>query len=250
MKRKAIMITIVLAFFGCVLIGLSIYFFYQGNTNASEKIVKTKKELELANKKIEKLHQELEEKTIGIVDSQLKMEQFKSEAFNKLLGQNLPVVEITSTDIGEDGDYNEDNKKVHKLMYNHQVRFALLNIGKSSLKDVIFSIKDIYNDPKSKNTKKKSKGNSGETDEIGSYDNIEVNTLNLKSKKMVYTSNLPSSFGVGDYTYHVIVEWSQGFYQMQVAIEEIDGKLKFKYEFYDVNGREIDFKTLQTSINN
>jgi hypothetical protein len=244
------MITIVLAFFGFVLIGLSIYFFYQGNANASEKIVKTKKELELANEKIEQLHQELEEKTIGIVDSELRKEQFKSEAFNKLLGQNLPIVEITSTDIGEDGDYNEDNKKVHKLMYNHQVRFALLNIGKSSLKDVIFSIKDIYNDPKSKSNKNKSKGNLDENDEIGSYDNIEVNTLNLKSKKMVYTSNLPSSFGVGDYTYHVIVEWNKGFYQMQVAIEEMDGKLKFKYDFYDVNGREIDFKTLQNSINN
>ena len=139
---------------------------------------------------------------------------------------------------------------MHKLMYNHQIRFGLLNVGKSSLKDVIFSIKDIYNDPKSKSKKKNPNSPFGDNDEIGTYDNIEVNTLNLKSKKMIYTSNLPSSFGVGDYSYHVIVEWSKGFYQMQVIIEEIEGKLKFKYAYYDVNGKEIDFKILEENITN
>ncbi len=141
-------------------------------------------------------------------------------------------------------------------MYSHQIRFFLLNVGKSSLKDVIFSIKDVYNGHKDKRKNKKPTenydymGQSFNDDEIGSYENIEVSTLSLKSKKMIYTSNLPSSFGVGDYSYHVIVEWNNGFYQMEVSIEEIDGKLKFKYQFFDINGKAIDFKSLENSINN
>ncbi len=38
---------------------------------------------------------------------------------------------------------DEGNKKVHKLMYHHQIRFSLVNAGKSAMKDVIFSIKDV-----------------------------------------------------------------------------------------------------------
>lgn len=250
MKKKKLMITIILAFFGCVLIGLSIFFFFRGNSTANDNVIKSHKQLVDANKKIENLTEELETKTKEIIDSENKIKQFKSETFNQIVGQNLPIVEISTTDIGEDDASADGKKKVHKLMYNHQIRFTLLNIGKSSLKDVIFSIKDIYNDPKSKTKKKNATSQFGDNDEIGTYDNIEVNTLNLKSKKMIYTSNLPSSFGIGDYSYHVIVEWSKGFYQMQVIIEEIEGKLKFKYEYYDVNGKEVDFKILEESINN
>ena len=81
-------------------------------------------------------------------------------------------------------------------------------------------------------------------------DNIELNTLNLKSKKLLYTSKLPGSFGVGDYTYNVIIEWNQGFYQMKINIEEIEGKLTYKYEFYDVAGNPIDNKSLELNVNN
>ena len=233
------MITILLAFFGCVLIGLSIFFLYRGSFNANVNESNAKKQLEEANKKIENLNQELEVKSKNIIESELKIKQFKSASFGQVAGQNLPIVEISNIDIGEDDDSPTDKKKVHKLMYNHQIRFALLNVGKSSLKEVIFSIKDIYNDPKVKNKKSKVNSHKDDSDEIGLYDNIEVNTLNLKSKKMIYTSNLPSSFGVGDYSYHIIVEWSQGFYQMNVIVEEIEGKLKFKYEYFDVNGNPI-----------
>ena len=86
--------------------------------------------------------------------------------------------------------------------------------------------------------------------EMGEYENFEIPTLNLKSKKLLYTSNLPSSFGVGDYEYHLVVEWSQGFYQMFIKIEEIEGKLKYTYEFFDVNGKTIDFNNLEKSISN
>jgi len=85
---------------------------------------------------------------------------------------------------------------------------------------------------------------------MGEYENFEVNTLNLKSKKLLYTSNLPASFGLGDYEYHLIVEWSQGFYQMYIKIDEVDGKLKYNYEFFDVNGKTIDFNNLEKSIAN
>lgn len=247
------MILFAMAFLGCVLIGLSIYFFRQGNLNSDDA---TKLELDTANKKIEILNQELASKNDSLLESEKKIKKFKSESFIQIAGQNLPILEITSVDLGEGGTVEANKKKIHRLLYSHQVRFSILNIGKSALKDVIFSIKDIYNDPKIKRKNNKTTGQyeyvskSFETDEIGSYDNIEVNTLNLKSKKMLYSSNLPSSFGVGDYSYYVIVEWSNGFYQTLVNIEEIDGKLKFKYEYYDVNGSVLDFKSLEKSIVN
>ena len=93
-------------------------------------------------------------------------------------------------------------------------------------------------------------GKKVNNEELGTYENIEFPTLNLKSKKLIYTSNLPASFGVGDYEYHLIVEWSQGFYQMKVKIEELNGKLSYKYEFFDVDGNPIDFKALESKIAN
>ena len=38
MKKKSLMLTLILAFLGCVLMGLSIYFFFEGSFNANEKI--------------------------------------------------------------------------------------------------------------------------------------------------------------------------------------------------------------------
>ncbi len=247
------MILIGMAFLGFVFIGLSIFFFNQGNVNTDDN---TKSELETANKKIEVLNQELKNKEKSLMESEKKIKNFKSESFIQFAGQNLPILEITSVDLDEGGTIEENDKKIHKLLYSHQIRFSILNTGKSALKDVIFSIKDIYNDPKIKRKNNKTTGKyeyvgkSIETDEIGSYENIEVNTLNLKSKKMLYSSNLPNSFGVGDYSYYVIVEWKNGFYQTLVNIEEMDGKLKFKYVYYDVNGAIIDFKSLEKSIVN
>ncbi len=46
------MITLLLAFIGCVLIGLSIFFVYQGSFYANEKTTKAKSELQAANKKL------------------------------------------------------------------------------------------------------------------------------------------------------------------------------------------------------
>ena len=79
--------------------------------------------------------------------------------------------------------------------------------------------------------------------EIGTYENFEINTLPLMTRRLAYSSTLPNSFGVGDYEYHLIVEWNQGFYQMHVIIEEIEGKLKYSYEYFDVNGKPIDMKS-------
>ena len=55
MKKKSLMLILILAFLGCVLIGFSIYFLYQESFVANEKTEKATKELERANKKIEKL---------------------------------------------------------------------------------------------------------------------------------------------------------------------------------------------------
>jgi hypothetical protein len=255
MKKKSLMLTLILAFLGCVLMGFSIYFFFEGSFNANEKIETAKKDLEEANAKIENLSQELEIKNKNIIEAEKKIKNFTLEPFSQTTDHNLPILEITNVDIGEGVTVEENKKKVHKLMYSHQIRFIILNIGKSALKEVIFSVKDIYNDPKEKRKHKKEIvehdfiGRTIDNKEIGSYDNIEINTLNLKSKKLIYSSNLPPSFGFGNYCYDVIVEWSGGSYQMQVDIEEIEGKLNFKYEFYTLNGEPVDLKKFANFIN-
>ena len=253
MKRKRLMITLLLAFLGCVLIALSVYLLYR-NSNASISAEK-QKELDEAIKQIEVLNAEIVDKDRFVDDAEQKLKTLKFESFVLAPGQNLPIIEIVDNDLGE-GASEDGEKKVHKLMYHHQIRFYLMNAGKSSLKDVIFSIKDDYNPSQEKKKKANTVasidylGKKVDSEEMGAYENIEVSTLNLKSKKLIYTSNLKGSFGVGDYEYHLIVEWSQGFYQMFIKIEEIDGKLKYNYEFFDVDGNTIDFNTLEKSISN
>ncbi|MCF8323299.1 MAG: hypothetical protein K9I26_09195 [Flavobacterium sp.] len=246
------MITTFLAFFGFVLLVLSVYLLYK-NTNNSLLDDKQKK-LEEAIKEIEVLHAEIVEKDKLVDQVEKKMKILESDSATFTSGQNIPIIEIVDNDLSDGNNSETNGKRVHKLMYHHQIRFYLLNAGKNSLKDVIFSIKDIYNDPIERNKKAKSigkheyMGHSVNGDEIGTYENIELHTLNLKSKKLMYTSNLPGSFGVGDYSYNVVIEWSQGFYQMKINIEETDGKLKYKYDFYDVTGNPIDYKSLEMNI--
>lgn len=255
MKKKSLMLTLILAFLGCILIGLSIYFYFDGSFDAIEKIETAKNDLEEANKKIENLSLELDAKTKNVIEAEKKIKNFTLEPFGQSAVHNLPILEITNVDLGDGLTVEENKKKVHRLMYSHQIRFIILNLGKSALKEVIFSIKDIYNDPKVKRKTKRTKGEVDfmgrpiDNEDIGSYDNIEINTLNLKSKKMIYASNLPNSFGFGNYCYDIIVEWSEGSYQLQLDIQEIDGKLDFKYEFYNVNGEPFDLKKLANLIN-
>lgn len=248
------MMTAVLAILGFVLLAFSAYLLYKNSSNSIT--VAKQKELDEAIKQIEVLHAEIVVKDKIVEEAELKSKRFTTDAFSLSSGQNLPILEIVDNDLSDGNAASENGKKVHKLMYHHQLRFYLLNVGKNSFKDVIFSIKDIYNDPKENRKKSKSvgkyeyMGQSVDGDEIGSYDNIELNTLNLKSKKLLYTSNLPASFGVGDYSYNVVIEWNQGFYQMKINIEEIEGKLTYKYEFYDVAGNPIDNKSLELNVNN
>ncbi|MGC4040537.1 MAG: hypothetical protein QM710_07085 [Flavobacterium sp.] len=257
MKRKKLMMTAVLAIMGVILLAFSVYMLYKNTSSSSS--AKKQRELDEAIKKIEVLHAEIVQKDRIVEEAEQKIKSLKSDTFNQSAGQNLPIIEIVDNDLSEGNTSNEGGKKVHKLMYHHQIRFYLLNIGKNSLKDVIFSIKDDYNDNESKTKKKKIKGSDANVDymgkkvnndELGTYENFEVNTLNLKSKKQIYTSNLPGSFGTGDYEYHVIVEWSQGFYQMKIKITESNGKLSYNYEFFDVSGNPIDFKAMESRIAN
>lgn len=250
MKKKSGMLILILALLGCVLIGFSIYFLYEGSSIADENSEETTKELEGVAKKVDSLSQELR-----LMTKSNSEEKNKSIGpFSNLASQNIPIVEIKSVDLGEDGAVEGNDKKTKRLTYSHEIRFFILNTGKSALKEVIFSIKDIYNEPKWRRKNKKARveydcfGQVINSEEFGSYYNIEANTLNLKSKKIVYSSNLPRSFGDGEYFFDVILEWEKGSYQMKVAIVETDGKLKFKYEFYNVNGEPIDLKKL-TNLN-
>lgn len=240
------MLIVLLAVLGCVLIGFSIYFFYNGNFIENENTEETSKEL---SKKVDSLSQELHLMTKNGEDRNNSI-----GPFSKLASINIPIVAITSVDLGEDFGVEGNDKKANRLTYSHEIRFFIFNKGKSVLNEVIFSIKDIYNEPKWRKNNKKARveydcfGQVINSSEFGSYNNIEINTLNLKSKKLAYSSNLPSSFGDGEYFFDVILEWEKGSYQMKVAIVETNGKLNFKYEFYDANGLLIDVKNLTNLI--
>lgn len=256
MKKNSTMITLILALFvGCALIIGSIYSLYSGKTDVliEEVTDLNKTEIDITNQKVAILQNEVDETKEKFEATETKVSKLKTESYIEIIDQNLPIVEISDSDIGEKIELNDDNKKVHKLMYNHQIKFNIVNVGKFSLKEVIFSVKDIYNENRDKKYKKKSNqynymGQTFDSEDVGAYNNIEINTLNLKTKKLVYVSNLPSSFGIGDYYYDVIVEWSKGFYQMHVDIEELNGKLKYRYKFYDINGKELDLKTLEKNL--
>lgn len=245
MNNKSNMITIILAVLGCFLIAIAIFIFYKGNNPMA--VVSPEIEIELAKskKEIEKLNSLLKNKE---QDSSTSPSVVYS--YQNMLGNNVPLIEITDLDLSDENN----GKKTGKETYIHQLRFYVFNVGKNSLKDVIISIKDIYNDPKE--VKKRSR-TIGQHDEegidsteqgIGTYENFEINTLNLKSRRLVYASTMPSSFGVAEYTFNVVVEWKGGFYQMEIRIEEFDGKLKYHYQYFDVNGNPINFEKLEQGI--
>ncbi|HRA72115.1 MAG TPA: hypothetical protein PLB11_04745, partial [Flavobacterium sp.] len=144
MKKKSGMLILILALLGCVLIGFSIYFLYEGSFIAGENNEEAAKELEGVSKKVENLSQELRLMT----KSNGEEKNNSIGAFSKLASNNIPIVQITSVDLGEDVGVEGNDKKTNRLTYSHEIRFFILNIGKSALKEVIFSIKDIYNEPK------------------------------------------------------------------------------------------------------
>ncbi len=243
------MTALILAFIGFALITGALFSLYRSSNEVISIEEKSETEIDIANKKIDVLSDEIQETKEQFVDADYKDES-KPEVMTQISGQNIPIIEIKDIDLGESSDLADDEprKKGQRITYIHQLKFSLVNVGKFSLKDVIFSVKDIYNDPKEGKGKKKSKeysymGRTFDNEDVGAYNNIEVNTLNLKSKKLVYVSNLPTSFGVGDYYFDIIVEWNNGFYQMHVDIEEVNGKLKYRYQFYDVDGKPINLKS-------
>lgn len=249
MKKNPSMTALILAFIGFALITGALFSLYRSSNEAISIEEKSETEIDIANKKIDVLSDEIQETKEQFVDADYKDES-KPEVMTQIAGQNIPIIEIKDIDLGESSDLADDEprKKGQRITYIHQLKFSLVNVGRFSLKDVIFSVKDIYNDPKEGKGKKKAKeysymGRTFDNEDVGAYNNIEVNTLNLKSKKLVYVSNLPTSFGVGDYYFDIIVEWNNGFYQMHVDIEEVNGKLKYRYQFYDVDGKPINLKS-------
>ena len=211
MKKNPSMTALILAFIGFALITGALFSLYRSSNEAISIEEKSETEIDIANKKIDVLSDEIQETKEQFVDADYKDES-KPDAMTEIAGQNIPIIEIKDIDLGESSDLADDEprKKGQRLTYIHQLKFSLVNVGKFSLKDVIFSVKDIYNDPKEGKGNKKAKeysymGRTFDNEDVGAYNNIEVNTLNLKSKKLVYVSNLPSSFGVGDYYYDIII---------------------------------------------
>ncbi len=245
--------TLILALIGCALIIGSVFSLYKSSNDGVDSLDFTKTEIDIANKKIDVLSNEIKETKEKYLTSETSTDSGKPELFSTITGENIPIVEITSVDLGEGSDEIISDRKKGRMMYNHQVKFSLINVGKYSLKEVLFSIKDIYNQmPEHKGKKIKNEykymGKTFENDDVGAYNTIEVNTLNLKTKRLVYTSNLPSSFGVGDYYFDLVIEWNNGLYQMHIDIEELNGKLKYRYQFFDVDGNPIDFKKMDEKV--
>jgi hypothetical protein len=247
MKNKSIGI-LILSLLGYFLILLSIFFLYQGINSTREDIQVTKNELDKAKKKIEKLSNQLVEK--NSLNKKADSTVFRnSDGFNTMLGKNIPLIEITDLDLLHK---NRRNNKEESHVY--KFRFYLFNVGNNSLNDVIVSIKDIYNDPKKIKIKSKTIGNLKDNSidvndqQIGTFENFNINTLNLKSRRLVYATTMSKSFGFEEYIFNVIVEWKCGFYQIKIKIQELEGNLKYEYEYYDINGEPIDFKKLESSI--
>jgi hypothetical protein len=249
MKKNSSMTALILAFIGFVLITGALFSLYKSSNN-DDLDVKSETEIDIANQKIDVLTDEIKETKEQFIDVNSISDDSKQNISSQISDKNIPIIEIKDIDLGEGADISDDTetrKKGQRMMYNHQLKFSLVNVGKYSLKDVIFSVKDMYNDPKEGKGKKKAKeysymGRTFDNEDVGAYNNIEANTLNLKSKKLVYISNLPTSFGVGDYYFDIIIEWNNGFYQMHVDIEELNGKLKYRYQFYDIDGKPIKLK--------
>ncbi len=247
MKNKSFGI-LILSLLGCFLILLSIFFLYREINLNREEIQVTKNELDKAKKEIEKLSNQVAAKN-SLNRNKDSVIFRNSDEFKTMLGKNIPLIEITDLDLLHKSKRNSrDESHVYKF------RFYLFNVGKNSLKDVIVSIKDIYNDPKKIKIKSKTIGNLKNSSvdvneqQIGTYENFNIYTLNLKSRRLVYATTMSKSYGSEEYAFDVIVEWKSGFYQIKVKIQELDGNLKYEYKYYDSNGEPIDFKKLKSSI--
>jgi hypothetical protein len=252
MKKSTVMIALIVAFIGIVLVTGALFYLYSSNEVAKTKQETGELKVDRANRAIEEIQEDIVETKEHLVENETKLEEVKPNLEAQIASDNIPIVEVTETDLSESREVNEVRKKGERLTYIHQLKFNLVNTGKFSLKDVIFSIKDIYTE-NGVSRKKKAKdysymGRTFSTEDVGAYQNVEIPTLNLKSKKQVYVCNLPSSFGVGDYYFDIILEWNGGFYQMHVDIEELNGKLKYRYQFYDIDGKAIDFKKVEEKM--
>lgn len=240
------MTTLLLALLGCALLLAAVFSFYHTHEQEESKS-NTDTAIDTVHHKIEVLANEIQKTKEQLESVDTNENSTQTDSIKTLSSENIPIVEIKNTDLGEESEIEETHKKGQRMVYNHQIKFTLMNTGNHSLKEVIFSIKDIYNEAKDKKDKKEAHhyhymGRTFEKTDLGAYHTIEVNTLNLKTKKTVYVSNLPKSFGVGDYYFDIIVEWKNGFYQMHVDLEELNGKIKYRYYFYDIDGHPIHLK--------
>ena len=189
MKKNSSMTALILAFIGFALISGALFSLYRSSSDVEVVEEKSETEIDIANKKIDVLSDEIQETKEQFVDADYK-ESSKPEVMTQISDQNIPIIEIKDIDLGESADLTDDEprKKGQRITYIHQLKFSLVNVGKFSLKDVIFSVKDIYNDPKEGKVKKKAKeysymGRTFDNEDVGAYNNIEVNKVVKKSAK-------------------------------------------------------------------
>jgi predicted DNA-binding protein YlxM (UPF0122 family) len=160
MKKNSTMVTLILALVvGCALIIGSVFSLYREKNRATEEEISaiTDSKLDIANQKVAILENKIVESKEKFDTIETTLTKLQTDSYEEVIDQNIPIIEITDTDIAEKSDFEDSEKKVHRLMYNHQLKFQMVNVGKYSLKDVIFSVKDIYNESPEKKRKKKNK---------------------------------------------------------------------------------------------
>jgi len=233
------MAVLMFALLGALITGGTAIFQYLEKQAASEKADRKDKDLQAANAEL--------------IEANKKIIELQNNALKQITGgKNLPVLIIAINGSGK--RYFDLDKRVHskEMYYDNKVLFYLVNGGKYTLKNVLFSIQDKYNKPVLSNkniTPYNYKNQTFTSDENFSYHNIDVKNLTLKSRKLVYSSKLPQSIGNGKYSFDVVIEWSNGLYQAHIDLIEKDGSIAIEVKYYDEDGKEIAKEILEKNIN-
>ena len=124
------MTALILAFIGFALISGALFSLYRSSSDIEVVEEKSETEIDIANKKIDVLSDEIQETKEQIIESDYKQDDFKQEIITQIAGQNIPIIEIKDIDLGESADLADDEprKKGQRITYIHQLKFSLVNV--------------------------------------------------------------------------------------------------------------------------
>ncbi|SIT34460.1 hypothetical protein SAMN05421788_11669 [Filimonas lacunae] len=223
----------------------------KANKEAEESKVeerRSKEELKVANNKILELTQEIAKRSENLVEANQKIADMQGRSLNEITGgKNLPVLVIGHNGSGQAlNPLQPDGRLIYK---GNIITFLVVNGGKYTIKDASVSIKDIYNkDNKEAITPYNYMKQVIDQRDWGTYKNILIGTLALKSRKHIYSSTMPDHEGYINLEYDVVVEWSNGLYQQHITIAITPDKTDIKSIYYDADGNIIPYEQLENAI--